>query len=124
MMEDTQAAGTIANRIAALASLAPNWDGNGSPAPSAASIATARQFVDHLGGLHPDPSIGPAVDEGVVFEWDLDDGFSIYCYARPNGVEVAAFDDERDYIEIMLPARYAAELVRIVMSGRTVGGAA
>jgi hypothetical protein len=105
--------------IEALGALNPGWDGDGSPAPTPASLAVARRFALAIDRRAPAPSAGPAGDGGVAFEWDLPEKFSIYCYAREDDVEVAAFDDERDYIDIALPPDSATGLVSAVLDAQT-----
>jgi hypothetical protein len=80
--------------------------------PTAQEVRTALSFALLLAeeGL-PVPLVGPANDGGVAFEWELPQRRSIYCYARAAKVEVAAFDSEREYVDIAAPAVAASRIV-------------
>lgn len=106
----------VLSRIDRLDALQDGWDGDGAPAPSSASLAVAASFYQALlkYGL-PAPLVGPANDGGVVFEWDLSRGRSIYCYARDAKVEVAAFGDHDDYVDVTLAPQCAADIVSALL---------
>jgi hypothetical protein len=72
-------------------------------------------FWHSLPAAETAPSIGPANDGGVVFEWELGP-VSLYCYARDLVVEVAAFDAEHDIVELQLPPRQAATLTAVLLN--------
>lgn len=106
----------VAGEIRSLVRLEKGWDGDGAPAPDRQSVQNALEFWELAGLFGVDrPAVGPANDGGVVFEWELSAGRSVYCYARPDGVEVAAFDSERDYIDIKLAAFAAASIAAQIM---------
>lgn len=117
ILRGTPMESTWSNLITPLAQLSDGWDGEGAPAPSAAQISTALEFSKSpmWAGVSL-PSIGPANDGGIVFEWDLTDGRSVYCYAREDRVEVAAFDATKDYSDVCLPARHASSIAHALVS--------
>lgn len=106
----------VAGRIRLLVKLDKGWDGDGAPAPDRQSVLNALEFWELVRLFGVDrPSVGPASDGGVVFEWELSAGRSVYCYARPDGVEIAAFDSGRDYVDIKLAAFAAASVAAQIM---------
>ena len=102
-------------RIQELRRLEPNWDGEGARPPVPREVGTAAVFWHSLPAAETAPSIGPANDGGVVFEWELGP-VSLYCYARDLVVEVAAFDAEHDIVELQLPPRQAATLTAVLLN--------
>ncbi len=106
---------TLVGKVELLRALDADWDGAGAPAPLV-GIPSARAFAEALGHLPRLPSVGPANDGGVVFEWDFANRVSVYCYAREQDIEITAFNDEKDLVEISGRPEQAAALVRALLS--------
>ena len=106
----------VLSKIQGFSALQDGWDGDSARAPSPASLAVAASFHQGLKAHDlPRPGVGPANDGGVVFEWDLPRGRSIYCYARDAKVEVAAFGDHDDYVDVTLAPQCAADIVSALL---------
>lgn len=73
--------------------LPDDWDGDGGIAPSSATLADGRAFLDALeAGNAPPPSLGVAGDGEIEFKWTKEDGFAsvsflsdghLVAYVRP-----------------------------------------
>lgn len=112
---------TVYEKLAALALLQPNWDGEGAPVPGRVSLDAARDFWRVVAPASEGnaPAVGPANDGGVVFEWEMPGERSLYCYIREHGVQVAAFDGIRDYADLRLPVSSAGIVVTVLLSAPT-----
>jgi hypothetical protein len=88
----------VAERLAKLSKLEPDWDGYGGSPPTEEAISRTKILLREIHGLTQGilevPFIAPLPDGGLDLEWELDSGAEMMLVVPPTGRDIEYLLDE------------------------------